>query len=322
MRKIRSEIERVVQSGAKDILLLGETGTGKELVAKMIAKLSDASGRFIVVHSGAISDGLVESELFGHVKGAFTGADRNKVGAFEAAGGGFVFLDEIGEMPLNQQAKLLRVLQERTVQRVGTYEERPAQFRCISATHVNLEKAVANKEFREDLYYRIARDTIRLTPLRERVEDIPELIQHFISEVSKEPALNFTDKSVELLQEYSWPGNVRQLKAVVESLISRCTDGIVREIDVCQLIPEIANFQSAHINRHLVGRYGASLIANERSRFEKAIIQANGDKNKAANLLKMSRATFFRKARDLGLVRMYRRKAKSSQNSRSQPRTL
>lgn len=132
--------------GVRDILIQGETGTGKEVVAKAIAESSDPSKRFYPVHCAAINDGIAESELFGHVRGAFTGADKDRIGAFEAAQGGFVFLDEIGDMPIHQQAKLLRVLQERKVQRVGSAEERVVSFKSISATHVNLESAVAEKE--------------------------------------------------------------------------------------------------------------------------------------------------------------------------------
>ncbi len=166
MQKLREDIDFAVSTGAKDILLIGETGTGKEVVAKAIAMKADPAKRLIPIHCGAISDGLAESELFGHVKGAFTGADKDRASAFEAAGGGYVFLDEIGEMPLHQQAKLLRVLQERKVQRVGSIEERPAHFRCISATNVYLPNAISSKQFREDLYYRIAKTTIEIPALR------------------------------------------------------------------------------------------------------------------------------------------------------------
>lgn len=148
--QLKADILQAAKTGVKDILLQGETGTGKELVGKAIAELADSASRFHPVHCAAINDGLAESELFGHVKGAFTGAEKDRVGAFEAACGGFVFLDEIGDMPLHQQAKLLRVLQERKVQRVGSIEERPVSFKSISASHVDLENAVADKRFRED----------------------------------------------------------------------------------------------------------------------------------------------------------------------------
>lgn len=303
MKKLREEIFRVVQGGAKDILLLGETGSGKEVVAQTIVRQSDRTGRFIPVHCGALSDGLVESELFGHVKGAYTGAVADRVGAFEAAGGGFVFLDEIGEMPMNQQAKLLRVLQERKLQKVGTNLETAVNFRLIAATHVDLDKAVENKLFREDLKFRIARETIRIPALRERIEDIPELVAWYLATIPVHRDKKFTAEAMGLLQAYTWPGNVRQLHSVVENLCNRCTDGVVREKDVCQAIPEVSTIFTSRINKTLVGRYGSQLLTSERRRFEKAINEAEGDRSKAAEILGLSRATFFRKAKDLGLVK-------------------
>lgn len=179
-QKLKADIIQAAKVGVRDILIQGETGTGKEVVAKAIAESADPSKRFYPVHCAAINDGIAESELFGHIRGAFTGADKDRIGAFEAALGGFVFLDEIGDMPLNQQAKLLRVLQERKVMRVGSTDERAVSFKSISATHVNLENAVTEKKFREDLYYRIAKFVIRIPSLRERLEDIPELVTFFL----------------------------------------------------------------------------------------------------------------------------------------------
>ncbi len=302
MQKLRADIVRVVKSGARDVLLQGETGTGKELVAKSIAFQADPSRRFIVVHCGAINENLIESEFFGHVKGAFTGADREKIGAFEAARGGFVFLDEVGEMPLSQQARILRVLQERVVQRVGCYQEKPISFRCVAATHVDLVRAVKEEKFREDLYYRIAKDVIHVPSLRERVEDIPELVHYFLNKSGAGRSLTITGKSLELLQAYDWPGNVRQLNGVVESLASRSEGDVIREKDIYKAIPEVAAVKSIP-PRSLVGAYSASLIMNERQRFEKAIIRANGNRTEAAKSLGISRATFFRRAKELGLVK-------------------
>ena len=302
MQKLRADIARVVRAGTRDILLQGETGTGKELVAKSIAYQADPSRRLIVVHCGAINENLIESEFFGHVKGAFTGADREKIGAFEAARGGFVFLDEIGEMPLSQQAKILRVLQERVVQKVGSYDEKPTNFRCIAATHVDLDRAVKEDRFREDLYYRIAKDVIQVPSLRERVEDIPELVHFFLKKYGSDKRATITSQSLELLQAYSWPGNIRQLKGVVESLASRCEGNVIREKDIYKAVPEATAIKSIP-SRNLVGAYSASLIMNERQRFEKAIIRANGNRADAAKELGISRATFFRRAKELGLVR-------------------
>jgi len=306
-QRLREEILRVISSKARDVLLTGETGTGKEVVAQMIAGTADRSRRFVAVHCGAISEGLIESELFGHVRGAFTGAEKDRVGAFETAGGGYVFLDEIGEMPLNQQAKLLRVLQERKVQRVGSHDERPCNFRLIAATHVDLQRAVEEKRFRGDLYFRIARETIHIPPLRERIEDIPELVYATIAKTPEARKKTLTSGAMALLQAYQWPGNIRELISVVERLCSRCKDDVIREGDICNAVPEVAPIFSSRVNQALVGRYGAQLIATERRRFEKAIIEANGNRDRAAELLGISRPTFFRKANELGLVRKRRR---------------
>lgn len=303
MQKLRRDLDRIVRDGTKDILLLGETGTGKEVVAKMIARLSDPSKRLLPIHCGAISDGLAESELFGHVRGAFTGADRDRISAFESVGGGFIFFDEIGDMPLNQQAKLLRVLQERRVQRVGSLDEKKVSFRSISATNVHLEKAIADRKFREDLYYRIAKETLRLPALRERLEDIPELVQYFLAKSSPSRRKSITNEGLTVLQAYHWPGNVRQLRTVIESLESRCSGAMIREKDICQVLPEVADLLSSRFTRKLIGSYATSLISNEKQRYEKAIIQANGDRTEAAKVLGVSRATFFRRAKDFGLVK-------------------
>ncbi len=302
MIKLKEEIQFAVSSGAKDILLLGETGTGKEVVARLIVSLADPAKRFIPIHCGAISDGIAESELFGHVKGAFTGADKDRVSAFEAVSGGFIFFDEIGEMPMNQQAKLLRVIQERKITRVGSTFETPVNFRSISATHVDFKKAIAAGRFREDLYYRIAKTEIRIPSLRDRTEDIPELVIFFLNELKQGDGVKITDEALNLLQAFSWPGNVRQLQAAIESMASRCSLKVIREGDVCRTIPEIARLSHSKYTRPFLGREGASLIASERKRYQRALSDANWNRDKTARMLNVSRATFFRRAKELGLV--------------------
>jgi DNA-binding NtrC family response regulator len=306
IQQLRADIARVTTQGVKDVLLTGDTGTGKEVVARLLAGQSERPEAFITVLCSSISDALAESELFGHVRGAFTGAERERIGAFEAAKGGFIFLDEIGEMPMNQQAKLLRVLQERRIQRVGSHQEIEVKFRSIAATHVNLEQAISEKKFREDLYYRIAREVIRVPSLRERIEDIPELVYCVLAGQPASRRRTITNEAMALLQAYAWPGNVRQLIAVVESLAGRCEDGVIRDKDVCRALPEVATIMSSRITKAMVGRYGVSLIAGERRRFEKAIVEASGDRNRAAQILGLSRATYFRKAKELGLVKVRR----------------
>lgn len=303
MQKLRDEIAKAVNAGIKDILLIGETGTGKEVVAKTIACQADPSKRFIPIHCGAISDSIAESELFGHVKGAFTGADRDKIGAFEAVGGGYVFLDEIGDMPLNQQAKLLRVLQERKIQRVGSHTEIDVNFRTISATHVNIEEAIFKKKFREDLYYRLAKTQIRIPALRERLEDIPELVTHFLKSVETKKNATITNDALELLAAYHWPGNVRQLQLVIERASSKITGSVIREKDLCQALPQLANIYGNKSTKALVGRFGASVLGLERERFEKALLECNGNRDLAAEKLGLSRATFFRRLKEMGMVK-------------------
>jgi len=240
------------------------------------------------------------------VKGAFTGAERDKKGTFEAAGGGYVFLDEIGDMPLSQQPKLLRAIQERKIQRVGDVEERTANFRTISATHVSLKRAVEAGSFREDLYFRISKEVISIPPLRERLEDLPELVAHFLSKPSKKCSI--TSEATCLLESYAWPGNVRQLESVIESMVVRC-DGVIRPAQVLQVLPELASIGTAQIKRAIVGTYGVQLLNREKQRFQKAIIEANGDRARAAALLGLPRSTFFRKARELGLVKTRRQRS-------------
>lgn len=298
---LKAEIAKAAQSGVKDILITGESGTGKEVVARSIAELADSAKRFIPIHCAAINDGVAESELFGHVRGAFTSADKDRVGAFEAAQGGFVFLDEIGDMPLNQQAKLLRVLQERKVSRVGTTEERSVSFKSICATHVDLNKAIAEKRFREDLVYRIAKFKIEIPPLRKRIEDIPELVYHFLA-AKFNNEFTITPEAIGLLQSYYWPGNVRQLEATIETMIYRRDGKIIREKDVCKAIPDLSNLLTPKQNVSFLGKTGATLFTQERKKFEKAIVDANGDRTLAAKSLNVSRATFFRRAKELGLV--------------------
>lgn len=305
--KLKADIMQAAKMGIKDILIQGETGTGKEVVARSIAELADSATRLFPVHCAAINDGIAESELFGHIKGAFTGADRDRIGAFEAAQGGFVFLDEIGHMPLHQQAKLLRVLQERKVQRVGSTEERQVSFKSISATHVNLENAVMDKKFREDLYYRIAKYSIRIPPLRERLEDIPDLVIYFLSSRFKNE-YTITPQAIDMLFSYHWPGNVRQLESVIEMMVYRCENKVIREKDVCQAIPDLSNLFTPKQALQLLGKFGHSPISQERKRFQKALVDSSGDRTKAAQLLNMSRATFFRRMKELGLVNERRKR--------------
>lgn len=220
MRQVFSMLERVAASDAT-VLVQGESGTGKELVASEIARRSPRrAGPFLTVDCGAISPNLVESELFGHARGAFTGADRHRVGAFEAADHGTIFLDEIGEMPLEMQPKLLRVLENREVRRAGENDARKVDVRVIAATNRNLEREVNRGRFREDLYFRLSVFTVRLPPLRERADDIPELVQALLERMgATDSARLFTPQILAGLAQHEWPGNVRELRNYVERAV-------------------------------------------------------------------------------------------------------
>ena len=220
--KIKDIIEKVAPTEAR-VLITGPNGTGKELVAHWLHDKSDrAKGPMVEVNCAAIPSELIESELFGHVKGAFTSANKDRAGKFEAANGGTIFLDEIGDMSLSAQAKVLRALQESRVSRVGSDKDIKVDVRVLAATNKDLKKEIADGKFREDLYHRLAVILIPVPALNERRDDIPLLVTHFANKVAGEQGTavkNFTDKAVEKLQEYDWTGNIRELRNVVERLI-------------------------------------------------------------------------------------------------------
>jgi len=220
MRQVFSVLERVAASDVT-VLVNGESGTGKELVASELVKRGPRRGRpFLTVDCGSISPTLIESELFGHAKGAFTGADRTRIGAFEAADRGTIFLDEIGEMPLEMQPKLLRALENREIRRAGENESRKVDVRVIAATHRNLEREVNRGTFREDLYFRLSVFTVRLPPLRERTEDIPDLVRTLLERMGcTENERLFTPQIYAQLARQDWPGNVRELRNYIERAV-------------------------------------------------------------------------------------------------------
>ena len=216
MQRLFSVLERVAASDI-DVLVHGESGTGKELVAtELVQRSARSEGPVVVVDCGSISPTLIESELFGHVRGAFTGADREREGAFEAADGGTLFLDEIGELPLELQPKLLRALEAREVRRVGQTRMKRIDVRVIAATNRDLEREVNRGRFRDDLYYRLAKVSVRVPPLRDRVEDIPLLVRNFLSSLGRDGSLLFSAAVIDTMQQHDWPGNVRELKNYVE----------------------------------------------------------------------------------------------------------
>jgi formate hydrogenlyase transcriptional activator len=222
VRKVLHQLRKIAPSDST-VLILGETGTGKELIARAIHKQSSRSARaFIAVNCAAISPALIASELFGHEKGAFTGATERRIGRFEAANGGTIFLDEVGDLSAEVQISLLRVLQEREVEHVGSNKPIPVDARVLAATHRDLEKLVSEGRFRQDLLYRLNVVPIEMPSLRERAADIPLLVEYFIARFGKKAGKKFRaiDKhSLKLLQEYGWPGNVRELQNVIERAV-------------------------------------------------------------------------------------------------------
>jgi transcriptional regulator with PAS, ATPase and Fis domain len=241
MREVFRYVEKVSPTSV-NVLILGETGTGKELIANEIHNRSPrASGPFVTINCGAIPESLLESELFGHVKGAFTGATTSRTGKFQAADGGTIFLDEIGEMPLQLQVKLLRVLQERTITKVGATHPEKVDIRVIAATHVDLDRAVAEGGFREDLYYRLNVVQLRLPPLRKRGDDVVLIATYLAASISEElgvPARTLGPEAVAAMKRYHWPGNIRQLQNKLKKAIVLADSSVLTPDDL-DLMPEL-----------------------------------------------------------------------------------
>lgn len=291
MQQIYSMIDRI-SSGTPTVLIRGESGTGKELVANVIHQNSRRHNRpFIPVNCGAIAEGLLESELFGHVKGAFTGAIKDSIGLFKAADGGTIFLDEIGEVPLALQVKLLRALQERKIRPVGDTREVEVDVRVISATNQNLEKAIESKSFREDLYYRLNVISIHMPALREMKDDIPHLVNHFILKLNNETQRTVnqvTPEAIDLLMRYDWPGNVRQLENVMQRAFAL---GVGNTIHTDDLPREIRDLNRA--TQPQFGNY--NLAENEKVLIAQALKESGGNKAQAAKLLGINLTTVYRK---------------------------
>ena len=303
MRRLMAQLERVAASESR-VCILGETGTGKELVARTIHDRSPrSSGPFVTLNCAAVPAELIESELFGHEKGSFTGASGRHIGKFEQADQGTIFLDEIGDMPLHMQAKLLRVLEEGEVERIGGDKPIGVNVRVLVATHRDLEARVREEKFRQDLFHRIYVFPLALPPLRERVEDIPALVEHFAAQVCSQNGwkpVPFSSEAMQALQSYSWPGNVRELRNIVERVMLLATDGRVDADTIELALPHSPGGASG-------GKTGSSGGLTERVQFfEREVILAEVKRSQnnmtlAAKTLGLERSHLYKKAEQLGI---------------------
>lgn len=289
MEQIYSLIDQIAQSDAT-VLITGESGTGKEVVARLLHKKSTrAKKTFIPINCAALPENLLESELFGYEKGAFTGAVSRKLGRFELAQGGTIFLDEIGDMSLNMQVKLLRVLQEKEIQRVGGNVSIKIDARIIAATNKNLSEAIAEGKFREDLYYRLNVVPIELPPLRQRKEDIEKLADKFIKKYDKEGRIKgILPDTMELLKAYKWPGNIRELENVIERIVILNRGPFITADFIPKEILKISDDEQNNII--YFPREGISLEKLEKDLILRALKIANGNQTKAAELLDITRS--------------------------------
>jgi two-component system response regulator AtoC len=313
MVKVKNLILKIARSDATTVLIQGESGTGKELVAKAIHFSSARSEKpFMAINCAALPVTLLETELMGHEKGAFTDAKSAKKGLFELANGGSVFLDEIGDMPVNMQAKLLRMLEERSFRRVGGVKDIKVDVRLISATNQELSKAMNEGRFRKDLYYRLQVVPIYLPPLRDRGRDVLQLAQHFIEYFNQECHKNvqkISKEAEQLMLDYNWPGNVRELKNVIERAMIL---DIEKELEPEHLSQEILEGTPAFggggpsspvsLDGLVIPDSGLSIEDVENALVRKALEIANGNQTKAAQLLKMPRDSFRRRMKRFGII--------------------
>ena len=312
MKKVMAQVDRVAPTETR-VCILGETGTGKELIAHTLhGKSPRASGPFIALNCAAVPAELIESELFGHEKGSFTGAAARYVGKFEQAERGTLFLDEIGDMPQPMQAKLLRVLEEGEVERIGAAKPIQVDVRVIVATHRNLEELVRDGKFRQDLFHRVYVFPLSLPPLRERREDIPALVEHLAAQVCSQnnwKPVTFTPEAIQLLQQYPWPGNIRELRNAVERLMLFATSNEIDEQTVRSVL--VTNAEASG------GNFGSGNLASRVENFEREVIlselkRAGFHMTNAAKALGLERSHLYKKAEQLGIdIRKQRREEES-----------
>jgi len=305
MRRVMAQIERVAASESR-VCIYGETGTGKELVARTLHEKSHrASGPFVTLNCAAIPAELIESELFGHEKGSFTGAAQRHAGKFEQAHRGTLFLDEIGDMPIAMQAKLLRVLEEGEVERIGGDKPTKVDVRVVVATHRNLEQLVESGGFRRDLYHRVVVFPLTLPALRDRCEDLPALVEHFARQVSVQNGwkpVPFSSEAIEALKEYAWPGNIRELRNVVERLLLLADS----EVDVDSVRMALPAAKSAPASRTANGNDTAGPLAQRVLAFERETVLAELERHgrhvtQTAKALGLERSHLYKKCQQLGI---------------------
>jgi two-component system nitrogen regulation response regulator GlnG len=320
MREVYKAIGRVADQDVP-VLITGESGTGKELVARALYQHSARDrAPFLALNCAAIPEQLLESELFGHEKGAFTGADRRRIGKFEQCSGGTLFLDEIGDMPLALQAKILRLLQDQTFERIGGNETIRTDVRLISATHRDLKAAAAEGKFRPDLYYRLGVFTIHLPPLRERGDDLPLLVRHFLRRFSRElgrEVREIAPEALERLRTYPWPGNIRELQSVLKQALLQASGSTLLPAFLPEQLGErvevgegagpaedlgLEAFIRARLSADATDLYGETHRQVDRVLLSRVLEHTNGNQVQAARLLGIARETLRRKLRELGLT--------------------
>ena len=304
MQAALAQLEQAAHSDV-NVLLLGETGVGKDVFARLTHRWSRRKDKILLkVDCGGISETLTESEIFGYVPGAFTGASsKGKPGYFEIADGSTIFLDEVGELPLSMQTRLLRVLQDNEIVRVGSSQPRKVDVRIIAATNRNLEECVEAGTFRRDLFYRLNVGTVRIPPLRERPDDIQPLVTHFLNMFTSKyrKHMNLTPGLMEALRQYSWPGNVRELQNAVERAVILCTGDLITGPELPASVTGAAEQAAPVPETAEASLAGLSLEALERRAIEDTLRQTEDNKSEAARRLGITRATLHNKLRKYGL---------------------
>ncbi|MCP4022328.1 MAG: sigma-54-dependent Fis family transcriptional regulator [Desulfobacteraceae bacterium] len=285
MKELLDTASRAANSEAT-VLITGESGTGKELLARLIHQNSPRNkGPMVAVNCAAIPAGLIESELFGHVKGSFTGAVKDRKGYFQTASGGTLFLDEVGELTTDIQVKMLRAIQEREVSSVGSEQAIPVDIRIIAATNLDLNQRIRENAFREDLYYRLSVIPLAIPPLRERLEDIPALVKHFLKKFEAPQDVSFSPKAIDRLKSYNWPGNIREMQNIVERCVILRKETIIQEAD----LDFICQAPDSPLADTFIPDEGISLEEIEKAYILKGLEKAGQNRSKAARLLKIPR---------------------------------